>query len=102
MRTIHQLKNNNWVIISYACQYCDTTFKTVKYCAKHEEKCKSINTLKQLKEQSNMPVQRIYKGGEVYYRWGDQGKLYKNREDAEAQGRAAYALGRFIKAQEKK
>ena len=40
-----------------------------------------------------MPVQRIYKGGEVYYRWGDSGKLYKDKADAEKQGRAAYAAG---------
>lgn len=77
----------------YACQHCDQTFKTVKYCSKHEEQCERINTIKKQKEQWNMPVQRIYKGGEVWYRWGDQGKLYKNREDAEKQGRAAYAAG---------
>lgn len=40
-----------------------------------------------------MPVQRIIRGGETYYRWGESGKLFKNREDAEAQGRAAYASG---------
>lgn len=93
MRTIYQRKNNDWKTLMYACQYCEQTFKTVKYCSKHEEQCKSINTLRQIKEQSKMPVQRIYKGGEVFYRWGDQGKLYRNREDAEKQGRAAYASG---------
>ena len=93
MRTIHQLKNNVWVAILYACTYCGQTFKTIKYCSKHEDKCKTINTLKQQKEQWNMPVQRIYKGGEVYYRWGDSGKLYKDKQDAEKQGRAAYAAG---------
>jgi len=40
-----------------------------------------------------MPIHRITKNGEVYYRWGDQGKLYKDRKDAEAQARAAYASG---------
>jgi len=40
-----------------------------------------------------MPIQRITKGGETYYRWGDHGKLYKDRKDAEAQARAAYASG---------
>ena len=40
-----------------------------------------------------MPVQRIVRGGEVFYRWGESGKEYRNRADAEAQGRAAYASG---------
>jgi hypothetical protein len=40
-----------------------------------------------------MPVQRIIRGGETFYRWGESGKEYRNRADAEAQGRAAYASG---------
>jgi hypothetical protein len=40
-----------------------------------------------------MPVQRVTVNGEQYYRWGTKGKLYKNREDAERQGMAAYASG---------
>jgi hypothetical protein len=40
-----------------------------------------------------MPIHRVTKNGEVYYRWGDHGKLYKDRKDAEAQARAAYASG---------
>lgn len=40
-----------------------------------------------------MPIQRIVKGNKVYYRWGDSGKLYTDRKDAEKQARAAYASG---------
>lgn len=40
-----------------------------------------------------MPVQRVMRGGKTMYRWGDSGKLYDNRADAERQGRAAYASG---------
>lgn len=40
-----------------------------------------------------MPIQRITKGGEKYYRYGTSGKLYKNRRDAEKQARAIYAAG---------
>lgn len=40
-----------------------------------------------------MPVQRVMSNGKTMYRWGDSGKLYDNRADAEAQGRAAYASG---------
>ena len=40
-----------------------------------------------------MPIQRITKDGEVYFRWGSSGKMYKKREDAEKQAAAAYASG---------
>jgi len=40
-----------------------------------------------------MPIQRIQKGGETYYRYGDTGKLYKNRADAEKQAAAIHAAG---------
>ncbi len=40
-----------------------------------------------------MPVQKIIQNGETYYRWGDTGKMYKTKQEAEAQGRAIYASG---------
>ena len=40
-----------------------------------------------------MPVQKVTVKGETFYRWGTKGKLYKNREQAERQGMAAYASG---------
>ena len=40
-----------------------------------------------------MPIQRIVKNGEVYYRYGDTGKLYPTKEEAEKQMRAMYAAG---------
>lgn len=36
-----------------------------------------------------MPVHKV-KGG---WQWGSHGKVYKNKADAEKQGRAAYASG---------
>lgn len=36
-----------------------------------------------------MPVQKV-KGG---YRWGNSGKVYKTKKEAEKQGRAIYAAG---------
>jgi hypothetical protein len=56
----------------------------------HVDVCKEINTIKKEKE---MPIQRIMKNGEAYYRWGDHGKLYKDKKDAEKQAQAAYASG---------
>lgn len=48
-----------------------------------------------------MPIQRITKNGETYYRWGDSGKLYRDRKDAEKQAAAAYASG-YKKPEQKK
>lgn len=36
-----------------------------------------------------MPVQKVAGG----YRWGNSGKVYKTRAEAERQGRAAHASG---------
>lgn len=36
-----------------------------------------------------MPVKKVPGG----YRWGNHGKVYKRKSDAEKQGRAAYANG---------
>jgi hypothetical protein len=40
-----------------------------------------------------MPVQKITKGGMTMYRYGDSGKMYKTKNEAEMQGRAMYASG---------
>jgi hypothetical protein len=56
---------------------------------KHLINCKEINTLKDI----NMPIQTLTIKGEKMYRWGDSGKLYKDRADAEKQAQAAYASG---------
>ena len=47
-----------------------------------------------------MPVHKISKNGQTFYQWGSEGKLYKTKQEAEAQGRAAYASG--YKSQEMK
>jgi uncharacterized C2H2 Zn-finger protein len=93
MRTILQRNDSGWTTTLYGCQYCTETFKTIKYCSKHEITCERLNTIKKTKEELNMPIQRIMKGGETFYRWGQSGKLYRKREDAEKQAAAAYASG---------
>lgn len=40
-----------------------------------------------------MPIQKIMMKGEAYYRYGDSGKLYKDRKDAEKQAQAIHASG---------
>jgi hypothetical protein len=62
---------------------------------KHELICqKPRNKLVKLQaEEEIVPIQKIVKNGKEYYRWGDAGKLYTNRVDAERQAAAAYAAG---------
>ena len=40
-----------------------------------------------------MPIQMITVKGEKMYRYGDSGKLYKDRSDAEKQAAAIHASG---------
>lgn len=91
LNKIFARKNNAWVHIGYRCTSCDRTMKDEKVIAKHNDTCERINTYNT--EEDFMPIQRIMQNGEVYYRWGDHGKLYKNRSDAEKQAQAAYASG---------
>lgn len=97
MISIYQIVKNEWKLVRYGCPNCEKNYKNLEYAEKHITKC-TINTNKQkekelLRELKHMPVQRIIKNGEPFYRWGDSGKLYKSRADAEMQGRAAYASG---------
>ena len=41
----------------------------------------------------NMPVRKLTVNGETFYQWGQSGKMYKKREDAERQGTAIEAQG---------
>ena len=40
-----------------------------------------------------MPVRRLTVNGETFYQWGQSGKMYKKKEDAEKQGYAIEAQG---------
>ena len=40
-----------------------------------------------------MPVRKLTINGETFYQWGQTGKMYKKREDAEAQGTAIEMQG---------
>lgn len=97
MILIYKQVKNVWTVVRYGCPHCEKNYKAIQYAEKHIDKCR-INTLKQqekqkLKDLKTMPVQAITRNGKRYYRWGDEGKLYDNRADAERQGRAAYASG---------
>jgi len=40
-----------------------------------------------------MPIHKITQNGKTYYRYGDSGKMYTNRMDAERQAAAIHAAG---------
>jgi hypothetical protein len=48
-----------------------------------------------------MPIHRITRGGQVYYRYGDTGKEYKTRAEAEKQA-AAIKASQARQAEQKK
>ena len=94
MIEIFQYKKDKWVFLTYGCQYCTRTFKTDRYCAKHEEDCERINTIKRIKSGDDMLIQRITKGEQSFFRKGNDGKLYKTREEAESSGKKKGADGK--------
>lgn len=82
--------SKQWKFVGYRCRHCDGTLKTVNSVEKHKTTCREINTIKKEKE---MPIQVVTIKGERYYKWGDSGKPYKTRAEAEKQAAAAYASG---------
>jgi len=90
IHTVHAYKDGQWIITGYRCVPCNRALKTEQSVTKHLTVCSSINTTKEIEI---MPIQRIVKNGEAYYRYGDQGKLYKTKQEAEQQMRAILASG---------
>ena len=79
-----------WKFFGYRCLHCDSPFKSVKKIEQHKTVCKEINTIKKDKE---MPIQVVTQNGKRMYRYGDTGKLYADRKDAEKQAAAIMASG---------
>jgi phage FluMu protein Com len=91
---LHQFnrKTKEWKFVGYGCKHCGRSFKTAKTVMKHPSTCKTINTTKKQKD-TEMPIQVVTKNGQRMYRYGDTGKLYSNRKDAEKQAAAIMASG---------
>jgi hypothetical protein len=91
---IHQYDTliNKWKFHGYRCKYCDVSLKGVKSVMKHPSICKEINTTKKRKD-PEVPIQVVTKNGQRMYRYGDTGKLYTDRKDAEKQAAAIIASG---------
>jgi DNA-directed RNA polymerase subunit RPC12/RpoP len=94
---VYGLYKGQWVKFGYRCLECDKQFNHPIVVEKHKNVCSRINTLTkqkmQLKEEKHMPIQVVTQNGERYYRYGDSGKLYKDRKDAEKQAAAIRASG---------
>ena len=91
MNKIYGYVKGKWIMMGYRCTSCDKTYKNPNIITKHKDVCKRINTKN--KEIEFMPIQKITKNGKTYYRYGDTGKLYPTKEEAEKQMRAMYAAG---------
>ena len=81
-----------WKFVGYRCKLCDVSLKSKISATKHINTCKIINTTKKRKD-PEVPIQVITKNGQRMYRYGDSGKLYSNRKDAEKQAQAIMASG---------
>lgn len=99
VHSVYRRNKNTWQLVGYRCSLCDKTLLKEQSIITHQKSCRKINTLS---KESFMPIQRIMKNNVPYYRWGDHGKLYRNREDAEKQAQAAYASGYKEKKEKKK
>lgn len=91
-------KDSSWKLIGYKCHGCDKVIKSKNIIVNHKNVCKRLNTLYtdidlSIDKENDMPIQTLTIKGEKMYRWGDHGKLYRNRADAEKQAQAAYASG---------
>jgi hypothetical protein len=88
----YKLKKGIWELINYTCFECGKSVSK-KLAETHSILCTRINTLNEPKKDVQMPIQVITIKGERYYRYGDSGKPYKNRADAEKQAAAIHASG---------
>lgn len=79
-----------WVVYGYRCTDC-LKYISLKDVEKHKKKCIPINTTNE--KETIMPIQRIMQNGTPYYRYGNQGKLYRDKKDAEKQAQAIHASG---------
>ncbi len=90
--TIYAYKKSIWEIVGYKCLDCGKLLSDKNVIEKHGIICTKELQINKIKDEF-MPIQRIVKNNQVYYRWGNEGKLYKTKEEAERQARAIYASG---------
>lgn len=88
----YKLKDTGWELWNYTCTLCGRVVGK-RIAVTHDSVCTRINTLKKQQEDTEVPIQVITIKGERYYRYGDSGKPYKNRSDAEKQAQAIHAAG---------
>jgi len=77
---VYQYEQKVWKLIGWRCSLCDRLCRTKDALTNHINKCKYINTTKEI---IDMPIQAITKNGQRYYRYEDNGKLYETMREAE-------------------
>lgn len=90
---VYGKEKKQWVLVGYKCLDCGKAMAKLSTVEQHPLICDKNLKINRETEGDFMPIQRIEKNGETYYRWGTHGKLYKNRVDAEKQAQAAHASG---------
>lgn len=94
MKSIHtKNEHGRFILTHYVCSYCNYSFKKEFTCVEHEKNCKTRLYRIKVEKEKIVPIQVITRQGQKFYRYGDSGKLYKTREQAEEQARAIYASG---------
>jgi hypothetical protein len=90
--TVFGYKKKRWEKMGYKCNDCAKVLIDEHLKDKHVLICKNQKKINK-SEDIEMPVQVVTIDGQRMYRWGNQGKLYRTREEAEAQAQAIYASG---------
>jgi len=109
--TIYGWKDKKWQVLGFKCLRCHKAMSKKEILEKHPLICTlprkinnldgenvdkmdmSIDQIEQQLKDNNMPIHKITQNGKVYYRYGDSGKMYTNREDAVKQAQAIHAAG---------
>lgn len=97
---LYRKENKLWTIDGFKCHHCNLIVKQYKTTQTHIQKC--YYSKYSMEDMETMPIHKLTIAGKTYYRWGDQGKLYEKREDAEKQAQAAYAGGYKMKQKKDK
>ena len=109
--TVYAYKKKEWQTVGYRCMDCGKLMSDQDLMRKHPLIC--THSLKINKDdeyhnqlddegENEMPIQRVMKGETPYYRYGNEGKLYRTKQEAEQQMRAMYSAGYKQKKDEKK
>lgn len=90
--------DNVWKYKGKTCRLCNLMMTDQTVIDKHRYICEVLN--KEV-EETNMPIHRIQRGNQTYYRYGTTGKEYRTLAEAERQA-AAIKASQAREAEKKK